>query len=107
MTESFTDVAGTLTHENPVALAQFGPAEPGVCDLLFLDIGPISLDPLGLELYISPIQIDLDANPGPGNLLGNLLCAVAGLLDLGGILGFLEQLNQLLDLINDILGSLG
>jgi hypothetical protein len=42
--------------------------------------------------------------PGPGNLLGNLLCAVAGLLD-GGPLGNLGNLiNRLLDRIGGLLG---
>jgi hypothetical protein len=27
------------------------------------------------------IQVRIDAVPGPGNLLGNLLCAITGLLD--------------------------
>ena len=42
--------------------------------------------------------------PGPGNLLGNLLCAIAGLLDgglPGGGLGAL--IDRLLGIINNIL----
>ena len=38
---------------------------------------------------------------GAGNLLGNLLCAVTGLLDGGGPLG------QIVDLLNSILAILG
>jgi hypothetical protein len=51
------------------------------CDILTLDIGRIFLDLLGLQVDIAPISIDVTAVPGAGNLLGNLLCAVAGLLD--------------------------
>jgi uncharacterized membrane protein YoaK (UPF0700 family) len=40
------------------------------------------------------------ATPGPGNLLGNLLCAVAGLLDGSG---FLTQVSQILNSILAIL----
>jgi|FLYN01.1.fsa_nt_gi hypothetical protein len=76
-----------------------GPAQ-GKCDILFLDIGPIFLDLLGLQVDLSQITLDIDAVPGPGNLLGNLLCAVAGLLDnggpLNGILALLDRINRLL-----------
>ena len=52
------------------------------CDLLTLLIpGGIFLDLLGLQLIIAPIAVLLNAVSGAGNLLGNLLCAVAGLLD--------------------------
>lgn len=51
------------------------------CEILELDIGRINLDLLGLVVNIAPISIDITAVPGAGNLLGNLLCAVAGLLD--------------------------
>jgi hypothetical protein len=84
----------------PLAL---GPSEPGVCDILFLDLGPLFLDVLGLTVDLSAVQLDIDALPGAGNLLGNLLCAVTGLLDfdpsdiLSGIL------NNILDAINEIL----
>jgi hypothetical protein len=62
-------------------LANLGPNEPGVCDILFLDLGPISLDLLGLTVELSRILLDVDAVPGEGNLLGNLLCAIANLLN--------------------------
>lgn len=79
------------------------------CDLLNLDLGPIFLDLLGLQLDLSEINLDLTAVPGAGNLLGNLLCGVAGLLDGNGFLsGLLDQLsgllNSLLDGINSLLG---
>ncbi len=68
-------------------------AQQGSCDILFLDLGPINLDLLGLVLNVSQIVIDLDAQTGPGNLLGNLLCAVAGLLDPSSALAdFLDEL---------------
>jgi len=51
------------------------------CDILFLFLGPIFLDLLGLQVFLSPVLLDVNAQPGPGNLLGNLLCALAGLLD--------------------------
>lgn len=70
------------------------------CSILNLDIGPINLDLLGLLVDISPISIDITALRGPGNLLGNLLCALAGLLDplgpLDRILAIVRRLNQAL-----------
>jgi hypothetical protein len=63
---------------------------------------------LGLRVQLNQVVLDVDAIPGPGNLLGNLLCAVAGLLDgvdLGGVLGNLLQ--QLLDALIRLLQGLG
>ena len=73
----------------------------GECPILALDIGAIHLDLLGLVVDLAPVSLDIVAEAGPGNLLGNLLCAVAHLLDgPGAIIALLN----LLDLINDILG---
>lgn len=57
------------------------PDSPGECPILELDVGEIFLDLLGLQVSISEIAIDIIAVAGEGNLLGNLLCAVASLLD--------------------------
>jgi hypothetical protein len=75
------------------------------CPILHLAIGPINLNLLGLVVTTLPIVIDIVAVPGPGNLLGNLLCAIAGLLDPGGALT--NVLNQLVGLLNQLLGLLG
>jgi hypothetical protein len=56
-------------------------AQNATCDILHLELGPLDLDLLGLVVHINRIVIDIDAVPGAGNLLGNLLCAIAGLLD--------------------------
>jgi hypothetical protein len=74
----------------------------GSCQILFLELGPLFLDLLGLVVEIpDPIVLDVRAEPGPGNLLGNLLCAVAGLLDGGGPLAALDNL---LRQVNRLLG---
>lgn len=67
------------------------------CSILNLDLGPLNLDLLGLVIDLAPVSLDITAVPGAGNLLGNLLCAVAGLLDgpggaLGGIAALLNRL---------------
>jgi hypothetical protein len=64
------------------------------CEILHLDIGPIAIDLLGLQVDLSRIVLDITAQAGAGNLLGNLLCAVAGLLDNPG--GLARLLNQIL-----------
>jgi len=51
------------------------------CPILVLRIGAIHVDLLGLVVNAAPIAIDVIAVPGPGNLLGNLLCAITHLLD--------------------------
>ena len=67
------------------------------CTILTLNIGAIHLDVLGLVVNLAPVNLDITAVPGAGNLLGNLLCAVAHLLDGGGPLqGIAVLLNRLL-----------
>ena len=62
------------------AAAQLPPI-PNACEILDLVLGPINLDLLGLVVRTNRINVRIDAVPGPGNLLGNLLCAITGLLD--------------------------
>src|SRR5687767_8568218 len=70
-------------------------------DILTLDIGAIHLDLLGLVVDTTPIGVDITAVAGAGNLLGNLLCAVAHLLDGNASL---NAIAALLDRILSILG---
>ena len=82
--------------------------EPATCPILHLDLGPLDLNLLGLHVTLSRVVLDVEAIPGPGNLLGNLLCAIAGLLDgvdLGGVLGNLLQ--QLIDALIRLLEGIG
>jgi hypothetical protein len=74
-----------------------GLASSGACQILDLTIGPINLDLLGLVVTTNAIHLNITAQSGPGNLLGNLLCAVANLLNGNGPTGLLARLlNQLL-----------
>jgi hypothetical protein len=76
-------------------------ATTATCDILNLVLGPLDLNLLGLTIHLDQVVLDIIAVPGPGNLLGNLLCAIAGLLDgpspLAGLIG----------LLNNLLGALG
>lgn len=106
-------VIGTVTNELvtglPVDLssraATKSDASPeAVCDILRLVLGPLSLDLLGLVVNLNRVVLDIDAVSGAGNLLGNLLCAIVGLLD--GIPA-LDILNQIADLLNRVIDLLG
>ena len=69
------------------------------CDILHLVLAPLDLDLLGLQVHLDRVRLDIVAVSGPGNLLGNLLCAIVGLLDdpLDGLIGRLTNLlNQIL-----------
>ena len=68
----------------------YGDGEPALCDV---------------SLHVPPGQtVALVGATGAGQLLGNLLCAVAGLLDGGPLAGLL---GQLVGLLNQILDQLG
>lgn len=72
-------------------------AATGSCPVLHLDLGPLNLDLLGLQVSLNQVVLDITAQAGPGNLLGNLLCAVAHLLDSNASgLAIAQKLNQIL-----------
>jgi hypothetical protein len=78
------------------------------CPILHLELGPLDLDLLGLEVHLDRVVLDIRAQPGPGNLLGNLLCAVVALLDGVDLSGFLADLLQrLLDALIRLLEGIG
>lgn len=52
--------------------------------LLTIDLKPLDVNLLGLEVKTSEITVTVSAQPGSGALLGNLLADVAGLLNLQG-----------------------
>jgi len=85
--------------------------------ILHLHLGEINLNLLGLQVKTSEICLNIDAVPGPGNLLGNLLGGLANALNtpggtLGGFLGGLSGTNLgaltsgVTDLLNGALGAL-
>jgi len=77
------------------------------CNILILDLGPLDLNLLGLRVQLNDIHLRITAEPGSGNLLGNLLCAVAHLLDgfPPPLPGQLDQIISLLNRITDLLGG--
>jgi hypothetical protein len=75
-------------------------AAPPVCSILNLKLGPLNLNLLGLNVHLNRIHLTITAIPGIGNLLGNLLCSIANLLNGGG------SLTQIATLLNRVLALL-
>jgi hypothetical protein len=92
----------------PATLSKGGSPTSPVCPILDLDIGAIHLDLLGLVVDLAPVHLNINAESGSGNLLGNLLCAVAGLLDGPSPLStaITNLLNSINALLQGLLGSL-
>jgi hypothetical protein len=97
LTDSLGNVLGTATttFQAPVVAAQ------ATCQILHLELGPLDLNLLGLMVHLDKVVLDITAQQAPGNLLGNLLCAIAHLLD-GG-----NPLSDIAGLLNRILRLLG
>ncbi len=84
--------ATLLLRDNQAAKS----AELGrTCRILDLVLGPLDLDLLGLRVHLNRVVLNIVAASGAGALLGNLLCAVAGLLDSTGLLELLRLSNAL------------
>jgi hypothetical protein len=103
LTDSTGAPAGNV-DATPAALPLAVGPTAASCQVLNLVLGPLDLNLLGLVVHLDTVHLNITAVPGAGNLLGNLLCAVAGLLNGGGLLtGLSDLLNQILA----ILGTLG
>ncbi len=98
-------VSGATT---PAAAKVAAPAQAAAqattCQVLDLVLGPLDLNLLGLKVHLDTVHLNITADQGPGNLLGNLLCAVAGLLN-GPSTPTLN--NIVAQLLNYILGIIG
>jgi hypothetical protein len=98
MTDAGTSL-GTVsqTATIPVDTSAAAPDAVG-CSVLNLTLGPLNLNLLGLVVTLNQVHLTITAVPGAGNLLGNLLCAVANLLN-GGVGGLLTEISVLLNVI--------
>jgi hypothetical protein len=97
-------VPASLVGAGSGAKAAQVPPIPGACQILNLVLGPINLNLLGLVVRTNQINLRIDAVPGAGNLLGNLLCAITGILNPTGALGQLTgAINQLTAALNALL----
>lgn len=88
----------TMDGVTPGARSARSGAGASTCDILHLVLGPLDLDLLGLQVHLDRVVLNIVAQSGAGQLLGNLLCAVAHLLDNGGTLSqLLNRLTRILD----------
>jgi len=96
LTGTLTDAVGTVigTVSQTITTAV---AAAGSCQILHLTLGPLDLDLLGLQVHLDRVVLDITAQSGPGNLLGNLLCGVANLLNSNA------PLSQIAALLNNLL----
>lgn len=101
-------VTGTAVNATTGAVTSFlqnvstvtTPTAPS-CPILHLNLGPITLNLLGLVITTNNIVIDITAVPGPGNLLGNLLCDIANLLN-NPTQHLADVLNHILDILRGL-----
>ena len=100
--QSFT-TALSINRPGMAASSLIQPAARASCGILDLVLGPLHLDLLGLVVDLNQVVLDITAVSGAGNLLGNLLCAVVGLLDIPGAIA---AITQILATVNNILSGL-
>jgi hypothetical protein len=100
LTDAAGNVLGSVTNL-PVTLPVLPQQSTGTCQILDLVLGPLHLDLLGLVVDLNQVHLTITAQQGPGNLLGNLLCAVANLLNHNAL-----NVNGLAGLLNNILRHL-
>ena len=102
LTNTVTGVVQNVTQQITLPVTNI----TGTCDILNLVLGPLDLNLLGLHVALNQVNLLVEAIPGAGNLLGNLLCSVANLLN-GGLSGPLGNLlTAITNLLNGLLGSL-
>ena len=100
LTGTVTNTSGAVVRQIVSSVSWPVASAVGTCDILTLVLGPLHLDLLGLTVDLNQVVLEIAAVAGAGNLLGNLLCAIAGLLDAGS-LG-----TTLVNLLNQLLGVL-
>jgi opacity protein-like surface antigen len=89
---------------NPTGIASSAAA----CPILHLVLGPLNLNLLGLTVHLNQVVLDITAQSGSGNLLGNLLCSVSNLLNgTGGSTLSTQQLTGLLNIVQQLLNVPG
>jgi hypothetical protein len=90
LTDLLNGIFGAILSPANVTGASAAPTAAAVAaapvNILHLALGPVDLNLLGLQVGLDncangPVTVDITAQPGPGNLLGNLLGSVAHLLD--------------------------
>ncbi|HET6865576.1 MAG TPA: hypothetical protein VFH80_06620 [Solirubrobacteraceae bacterium] len=100
----------TVKRSNVAIPVSMGSSSPltahaaATCQILNLVLGPLHLNLLGLHVDLNQVILNITGVTGSGQLLGNLLCGVANLLNPGLPAG---QLAGLLNIIQQILNVPG
>jgi hypothetical protein len=76
------------------------------CAILHLELGPLNLNLLGLQVVLDdcddgPVVVDITGQTGKGRLLGNLLCELLG----GGLISIDSTLQGILNQILALLSN--
>lgn len=97
LTGTITNLDGTTSQVSQTVSSVVTGADAS-CSILSLTLGPLHLDVLGLVVDLNQVNLNITAVPGAGNLLGNLLCDVAGLLNGTGspLSAIVSDLNMIL-----------
>jgi hypothetical protein len=99
LTGTLTTASGVVTTiTQDVVLPLIGGTAVGSCQILHLELGPLDLNLLGVMVHLDKVVLDVTAQSGPGQLLGNLLCGVAHLLDSNA------AANAIVNILNQLLG---
>jgi hypothetical protein len=110
--DGLTDVLNQGVFGPLTSTDSFAGVSGSTCNILNLALGPLDLNLLGLQVELDdceggPVTVDITAERGPGKLLGNLLCGLAGLLDDGADLGgILKNLEKVAKRVDKLLGRL-
>ncbi|HKD07892.1 MAG TPA: hypothetical protein VKB79_18480 [Bryobacteraceae bacterium] len=104
VTGNLLDSAGNQVGSTITQAVSIPVAASGSCPILNLTLGPLDLNVLGLVVHLNQVVLNITAVPGAGNLLGNLLCSVANLLNGGSPLSTLAT--NLAALLNQVLAAL-
>ena len=92
MTDANGSTLGTVSQTATIPVDRTAAPDAVGCNVLNLTLGPLNLNLLGLVVTLNQVHLTITAVPGAGNLLGNLLCAVANLLNGTGSLSVIAAL---------------
>src|SRR5690242_710828 len=83
LTGSVLDVNGNSLGTISQTVSMLVSSINASCSILSLTLGPLHVNLLGLVIDLNQVVLTITAVPGAGNLLGNLLCSLANLLNGG------------------------
>jgi len=120
LTQILNQGLGQLFSPTSVNAGSTSVTQSGATNILHLSLGPVNVSLLGLNVDLDncangPVTVDITAQSGPGQLLGNLLNSLSHLLDGNGngngnghghAQALTNALNRVANAIGDILNTL-